>query len=148
MTVSAPCGTCKTSFAYALAAAITRLAEHDPSAPYGVVFLVEQKEQADSAYRELIQLLPDKVRVWTEDHDLAGNKSDNTKDPRAATKWCGDTLRNRTSAERARRPNCTWRPLLDSHPGRAGVRATAVTLVPPRSAGSKQLPFSLRAGRH
>jgi hypothetical protein len=80
MTVSARCGTGKTSFAYALAAAITRLAEADPSTPYGIVFLVEQKEQAERAYCELVQLLPpEKVRVWTEDHDIAGNKSDKIK---------------------------------------------------------------------
>jgi DNA invertase Pin-like site-specific DNA recombinase len=38
-------------------------------------------------------------------------------------------LRNRTSAKRARRANGTWWALLDSHPGRTGVGATAVTLL-------------------
>jgi Type III restriction enzyme, res subunit len=79
LTVSAPCGSGKTSFSYALAAAVTRLAERDPSAPYGVVFLVEQKEQAEKVYRELIELLPEQVRVWTEDHDVSETKSDKTK---------------------------------------------------------------------
>ena len=83
LTVSAPCGSGKTSFSYALAAAVTRLAERDPSAPYGVVFLVERRDQADKTYRELEALLPGQVKVWTEDHDVSCANPEKVKNPAA-----------------------------------------------------------------
>jgi hypothetical protein len=86
LTVAAACGSYKTSFSYAGVAAITRLAERDPSAPYGVVWLVEQKVQAETAYRELVKLLPGKVRVWTEDHDVSETKSDHITVPNPAAR--------------------------------------------------------------
>lgn len=67
--VSAPAGGGKTTFSYALAAAVTRYAESNPDAPYGVVFVVDQIERADKVYRELSALLPGKVLVWTTEHD-------------------------------------------------------------------------------
>jgi hypothetical protein len=48
-------------------------------------------------------------------------------------------------AERARRPNGTRWALLDSHPGRTGLRETAVTLVCSTFAWFEQL-LSHRAG--
>jgi hypothetical protein len=68
-TVSAPAGGGKTTFAYALIAAVTRYAEDRTDAPYGAVFVVDQIEKADSVYRELSALLPGKVAIWTKDHD-------------------------------------------------------------------------------
>ena len=68
-TVSAPVGGGKTSFSYALIAAVTRYAEQNPDAAYGSVFVTDQKERADEVYRELEALLPGKVAIWTTDHD-------------------------------------------------------------------------------
>jgi hypothetical protein len=68
-TVSAPAGGGKTTFAYALIAAATRYADHRPDAPYGAVFVVHQIEKADSVYRDLRELLPGKIAIWTKDHD-------------------------------------------------------------------------------
>ena len=69
-TVSAPAGGGKTSFAYALIAAVTRYANNRPDAPYGAVFVVDQIDKADSVYRELSALLPGEVAIWTKDHDI------------------------------------------------------------------------------
>jgi Resolvase, N terminal domain len=51
-------------------------------------------------------------------------------DPRSTAERYRHALRARTSAERARRPNGTWWVLLDGHPGRTGLRATAVNVGP------------------
>src|SRR5882757_6255204 len=58
------------------APALMRLGDTDPNAPRGCVFLVEQMEKAEQMYVELNALLPDKVAVWTSDHDV------NCKQPR------------------------------------------------------------------
>ena len=73
-TLSAPAGAGKTSFSYALIAAVTQEAESNPEAPYGCVFVVDQIERADTAYRELSQLLPGKVAVWTSEHDVSAKE--------------------------------------------------------------------------
>jgi hypothetical protein len=52
-TVSAPAGAGKTSFSYALIAAVTRYAEQNPDAPYGCVFVTDQIPRADEVYRDL-----------------------------------------------------------------------------------------------
>jgi Type III restriction enzyme, res subunit len=83
LTVSAPCGSGKTSFSYAIAAAVTRLAERDLSAPYGVVFLVERREQVEKTYQDLNALLPGKVIAWTQDHDVTCDKPEKVKNPTA-----------------------------------------------------------------
>jgi hypothetical protein len=80
-TVSAPAGGGKTSFAYALVAAVTRYAEHRPEAPYGSVFVVGEIEKADQVYRDLNDLLPGKVAVWTTDHDRGGKEPEKIKEP-------------------------------------------------------------------
>ena len=67
-TVSAPAGGGKTTFAFALIAAVARYADNS-DAPYGAVFVVDQIEKADSVYRDLSTLLPGKVAIWTKDHD-------------------------------------------------------------------------------
>ena len=69
-TVSAPAGGGKTSFAYALIAAVARHAENYPNAPYGCAFVVDQIKKADEVYRDLSALLPGKVAIWTTDHDI------------------------------------------------------------------------------
>ena len=74
-TLSAPAGAGKTSFSYALIAAVTREAEENPAAPFGCVFVVDQIERADTAYRELSELLPGKVAVWTSEHDVGAKES-------------------------------------------------------------------------
>ena len=67
--VSAPAGGGKTSFSYAFMTALTRHAEGNPNAPYGCVFVVDQIKKADEAYRELNELMPGKVAVWSTEHD-------------------------------------------------------------------------------
>jgi hypothetical protein len=69
-TVSAPPGAGKTSFSYALIAALTRYAEANPDGPYGCVYVVDQISRADSVYEELSALLPGKVAVWYTGHDF------------------------------------------------------------------------------
>ena len=78
-TVSAPAGGGKTSFSYALVAAVTRYADDHPEAPYGLVFVVDQIEKADKVFRDLNDLLPNKVAIWTSDHD------ENCKEPAKVT---------------------------------------------------------------
>jgi hypothetical protein len=68
--VSAPMGAGKTTFTLAFITALVRLREHDPDAPRGCVFVVEQMTKADEMYRELSCLLPKQVAVWTTDHDV------------------------------------------------------------------------------
>src|SRR5271166_5411714 len=63
--VSAPMGAGKTTFALAFITALVRLTEH-----HGCVFLVEQMTKADEIFRELSALLPEKVAIWTTDHDV------------------------------------------------------------------------------
>ena len=73
-TVSAPAGGGKTSFSYALIAAVTRYAEQNRDAPYGCAFVTDQIPRADEVYRDLEALLPGKVAIWTTDHDVKCTK--------------------------------------------------------------------------
>ena len=82
-TVSAPAGAGKTSFSYALIAAVTRYAESNPDAPYGCVFVVDQINKADEVYRDLDALLPGKVAIWTTDHDINCKKPTKIEKPAA-----------------------------------------------------------------
>jgi hypothetical protein len=68
--VSAPVGGGKTSFSMALMVAVTKVAEANPDAPYGCLFLVDQIDKADQMYRDLEMQMPGKVAVWTMDHDV------------------------------------------------------------------------------
>jgi hypothetical protein len=68
--VSAPAGSGKTSFSVALLAALVRLTAAAEGEPLGCLFLTDQRERADATYRELAELLPGKVAVWTSEHDL------------------------------------------------------------------------------
>jgi hypothetical protein len=73
--VAAPPGTGKTSHAIALMAATVRTADKDdPSKPYGCLFVVDQIKKAEDMYRQINELLPGKVAVWTVDHDPASTK--------------------------------------------------------------------------
>lgn len=90
--VSAPMGTGKTSFTVAFITAFVRLSERDPQVTRGCVFLVEQMAKADEMYRELSALLPDKVAVWTTDHDATCTKP--TKVLRPAARFRVDDLQN------------------------------------------------------
>jgi hypothetical protein len=69
--VAAPMGAGKTSFTVAFIAALVRLVEENLQGPQGCLFLVEQMAKADEMYRELSALLPNKVAVWTTDHNAA-----------------------------------------------------------------------------
>jgi hypothetical protein len=82
-TVSAPAGGGKTTFAFALIAAVTRYADSRPDAPYGAVFVVDQIEKADSVYRDLSALLPGMVAIWTKDHDRQCKQSEKVLTPAA-----------------------------------------------------------------
>jgi hypothetical protein len=68
--VSAPMGSGKTTFSMAFMVAITRLAESYPSMRFGCVLLVDRIVKAEARFVELSKVLPDKVAVWTRDHDL------------------------------------------------------------------------------
>jgi hypothetical protein len=69
--VAAPPGTGKTSHAIALMAATVRTADKDDlSKPYGCLFVVDQIKKADDMYRQINELLPGQVAVWTTDHDV------------------------------------------------------------------------------
>jgi hypothetical protein len=71
-TVSAPPGGGKTTFAHALAVALTRYTENRSEAlPYGVVFVVDEIKKADDFYNELTKYLSGKVAVWTTEHDVS-----------------------------------------------------------------------------
>ena len=73
--VAAPPGTGKTSHAIALMAAAVRTADKDDlSKPYGCLFVVDQIKKADHMYRQINELLPGQVAVWTVDHDPASTK--------------------------------------------------------------------------
>src|SRR4051812_46585524 len=80
--VSAPMGTGKTSFTLAFITALLRLAEADPKAPQGCLFLVEQMTKAEEMYRELSTLLPGKVAVWSTDHDLGNTNPTKVLNPK------------------------------------------------------------------
>ncbi len=82
-TVSAPAGGGKTSFSYALVAAVTRYADSHDGAPYGSVIIVDQIEKADMVYRDLHELLPGRVAIWTSDHDRQCKKPEKVLTPAA-----------------------------------------------------------------
>lgn len=82
-TVSAPAGGGKTSFSYALLAAVTRYAQNNPDAPYGCVFVVDQITKADEVFRDLNALLPGQVAIWTTDHDVDCKKPERIETPSA-----------------------------------------------------------------
>lgn len=90
--VSAPAGGGKSSFSYALMMALTRYAENTPDAPYGCVFVVDQIKKADDAYRDLNELMPGKVAVWTSEHDR-GSKKRNKICHTPAVEFTRDELR-------------------------------------------------------
>ena len=90
--VSAPAGGGKTSFSYAFMTALTRHAESNPKAPYGCVFVVDQIKKADEAYRELNELMPGKVAVWSTEHDRGCTRR--SKVPSPAAEFTQDELRN------------------------------------------------------
>jgi hypothetical protein len=69
-TVSAPAGAGKTSFSYALIAAVTRYAEANPDGPYGCVYIVDQISRAEKVHQDLSALLPGKVAVWFTGHEF------------------------------------------------------------------------------
>ena len=62
---------------------MTRCAEENPEAPYGCVFVVDQINKADEVYRELNDLLPGKVAIWTTDHDADCKKPTRIEKPAA-----------------------------------------------------------------
>jgi hypothetical protein len=69
--VAAPPGTGKTSHAIALMAATVQTADKDDlSKPFGCLFVVDQIKKADDMYRQINELLPGQVAVWTTDHDV------------------------------------------------------------------------------
>jgi hypothetical protein len=80
-TVCAPVGAGKTSFSYALIVAVTRYAENRADAPYGSVFVVEEREKADEVFKELNTLSPGKVAIWTTDHDTHCKEPEKVKEP-------------------------------------------------------------------
>ncbi len=64
-------GTGKTSHAIALMAAAVRCADtSELSKPYGCLFVVDQIKKADDMYRQINELLPGQVAVWTTAHDV------------------------------------------------------------------------------
>lgn len=80
-TVAADPGSCKTSSAYALLVAATRYADAHPGVPFGAVLLVNEMIKADEAYRLLETFLPNRVGVWTTEHDPACRKREKVLSP-------------------------------------------------------------------
>jgi hypothetical protein len=72
--VAAPPGTGKTSHAIALMIAVVRIASVDPTKPSGCLFVVDQIKKADDIWRQIEELLPGEVAVWTSDHDVGCRK--------------------------------------------------------------------------
>jgi hypothetical protein len=69
--VAAPPGTGKTSHAIALMAATVRTTDNDDlSKPFGCLLVVDQIKKADDMYRQINELLPGQVAVWTTEHDV------------------------------------------------------------------------------
>ena len=62
-------GSGKSTAARALMVALVRATEHS-ACPLGCVLLVHHVETAALAYRELSALLPNRVLVWTKEHDV------------------------------------------------------------------------------
>jgi hypothetical protein len=94
-TVPAPAGGGKTSFAYAYIVALTRYAETRPESPYGCAFVVDQITKADAVYRDLNALLPDKVGIWTKDHDVNNKSPTRMKPEDLAARFTKDELRHK-----------------------------------------------------
>jgi hypothetical protein len=63
-------GTGKTTFSMAFVVAMARLAETHPEMPFGCVLLVDRIVKAEQRFCELSKLLPDRVAVFSGDHDL------------------------------------------------------------------------------
>jgi hypothetical protein len=93
--VSAPVGAGKTTFSTAFIAALVRVTEGQPEAPYGCVFVADQITKADQMYRDLSVLLPGKVGIWTTDHDKTPSDSqrDKAKVPNPSARFDVDELR-------------------------------------------------------
>ena len=68
-------GSGKSTAAKALMVALVRATEHS-AYPLGCGLLVHHVETAALAYRELSSLLPDRVIVWTKEHDLERGSRD------------------------------------------------------------------------
>jgi hypothetical protein len=92
----APAGSGKTTFFYAFIAAVTRYAEKNRGAAYGCAFVADQRERADEVFRDLSALLPDKVAVWTTDHDPKCTNPEKVKNP--AARFDRDALQHRPVA--------------------------------------------------
>ena len=60
--------------------------ERTPEAPYGCIFVVDQIKKADDVYRELNELMPGKVAVWTTGHDRGSKKINKCCHPSAEFK--------------------------------------------------------------
>jgi hypothetical protein len=86
-TVSAPPGGGKTTFSHAFAIALTRYAETNPDALYGVVFVVDSVKKANIVCLELVKHLPGKVAIWTTDHNASSNKEPQYLDEEPAAKF-------------------------------------------------------------
>jgi hypothetical protein len=81
--VSAPMGAGKTTFTVAFIVAMTRISDASRNMPYGCVFLVDQIPKADNMYRELARFLPERVAVWTTDHDVYCTEPTKVRNPAA-----------------------------------------------------------------
>jgi hypothetical protein len=89
--VPAPMGSGKTSFSQALVTALVRLGDQDARLSYGCAFVVKEMQAADNLYRSLDALLPDRVAVWSTDHD-ARSKSKPKKVVNPAKRFCVEEL--------------------------------------------------------
>jgi hypothetical protein len=81
--VSAPMGAGKTTFTIAFIIAMTRMSDAFPKLPYGCVLLVDQIPKAEAMYRELTRFLPERVAVWTTDHDIDCTEPAKVRNPAA-----------------------------------------------------------------
>jgi hypothetical protein len=96
--VSAPVGSGKTSFTLAFIAAVVRFAERHDDAPYGCLFVVDQIPRADQIYRDLNVLIPDRVGVWSTDHDASPGRKEPTKVLNPAATFTKEELKDKAVA--------------------------------------------------
>jgi hypothetical protein len=96
--VSAPVGAGKTSFSLAFIAAMVRISERNPDAPYGCLFVADQKPRADQIYRDLNALIPGRVAIWTSDHDAGSGRKEPIKVLNPAARFTKEQLEDKPVA--------------------------------------------------
>ena len=91
--VPAAAGAGKTTLMLAFMMALVRYDERANRAPHGCVMAVDQIRRADDVFRELNELMPGKVAIWTVEHDPSRSVGGERKVSNPAAKFSKDDLR-------------------------------------------------------